>query len=52
MIDRARLDGVGAQNEKAVHQGVVAAVWPLDLPHFDVFLEDIKNRRNKENAHR
>ena len=38
MIERARLDGIGGAGEKAVHQGMAAAVWPLDPPHLDDFL--------------
>ena len=37
-IDRARLDKVGNAGEKAVHQGIAAAVWSLDPPHLDDFL--------------
>ena len=38
MIERARLDGIGGAGEKATHQGMAAAVWPLDPPHLDDFL--------------
>ncbi len=38
MIERARLDGIGGAGEKTVHQGMAAAVWPLDPPHLDDFL--------------
>ena len=38
MIERARLDSIGGAGEKAVHQGMAAAVWPLDSPHLDDFL--------------
>jgi 23S rRNA (guanosine2251-2'-O)-methyltransferase len=38
LIERARLDGIGGAGEKAVHQGMAAAVWPLDPPHLDDFL--------------
>ena len=34
MIDRARLDAIGGVGEKAVHQGIAAAVWPLDSTAF------------------
>ncbi len=37
-IDRPRLDAIGGPDDKAVHQGVAAAVWPLDPPHLDGFL--------------
>ena len=37
-IDRPRLDAIGGPVDKAVHQGVAAAVWPLDPPHLDDFL--------------
>ena len=49
MIDRARLDAVGGVSEKAVHQGIAAAVWPLDPPHFDMFLDGIKSRLDQGN---
>ena len=37
-IDRQRLDAIGGAHDKAVHQAVAAAVWPLDPPHLDDFL--------------
>jgi 23S rRNA (guanosine2251-2'-O)-methyltransferase len=37
ITERHRLDGISADGEKALHQGMVAAVWPLDPPQ----LEDI-----------
>ena len=37
-IDKPRLDAIGRPDDKAVHQGVAAAVWPLDPPHLDDFL--------------
>ena len=49
VIDRARLDAIGAVGEKPIHQGIAAAVWPLDLPHFDLFLDGIKSRMEREN---
>jgi 23S rRNA (guanosine2251-2'-O)-methyltransferase len=49
MIDRARLDAIGGVGEKAVHQGIAAAVWPLHPPHFDIFLDDIKSRLDRQN---
>ena len=49
MIDRARLDALGGVSEKAVHQGIAAAVWPLDPPHFDMFLDGIKSRLDQGN---
>ncbi|WP_438997032.1 23S rRNA (guanosine(2251)-2'-O)-methyltransferase RlmB [Candidatus Puniceispirillum sp.] len=40
-IERRRLDGIGGHDsEKAVHQGMAAAVWPLDAPHLDDFIAD------------
>jgi 23S rRNA (guanosine2251-2'-O)-methyltransferase len=37
--DRRRLDAIGGSNaEKIVHQGMVAAVWPLDAPALDDLL--------------
>ena len=41
MIDHARLDGIGGCDEKPVHQGIAAAVWPLNAPHIDAFLAAI-----------
>ena len=35
-------------SEKAVHQGIAAAVWPLDPPHFDLFLDNIKSRLDQK----
>ena len=37
-IDRQRLDALAGPHDKAVHQGVAAAVWPVDPPHLDDFL--------------
>ena len=37
-IDRQRLDALAGPHDKAVHQGVAAAVWPIDPPHLDDFL--------------
>ena len=37
MIERARLDGIGGAGEKAVHQGMAAAVWPLDPRILTIF---------------
>jgi 23S rRNA (guanosine2251-2'-O)-methyltransferase len=42
-IDRKRLDAIGGANEKAVHQGIAAAVWPLEPPHLDDFLTDLSD---------
>ena len=37
--DRRQLDAIGGSNaEKIVHQGMVAAVWPLDAPALDDLL--------------
>jgi len=41
IIERRRLDGIGGGGEKAVHQGMAAAVWPLAPPHFDDFLAEL-----------
>ena len=49
VIDGDRLDAIGGVTEKAVHQGIAAAVWPLDPPHFDLFLNSIKSRLDKKN---
>ena len=49
VIDRARLDAIGGVGEKAVHQGIAAAVWPLDPPHFDLFLDGIKSKLDSRN---
>ena len=38
MIERERLDGIGGAGEKAVHQGMAAAVWPLATPYLEDFL--------------
>ena len=41
-IDRRRLDAIGGHDaEKVVHQGMAAAVWPLEAPHLDEFLAQI-----------
>ena len=37
-INRQRLDAIGGSHDKAVHQSVAAAVWPLDPPHLGDFL--------------
>ena len=38
-IDRRRLDAIeGGNGEKAVHQGMAAAVWPLESPALDDLL--------------
>ncbi len=50
VIDRARLDAIGGANEKAVHQGIAAAVWPLDPLHFDPFLDGIKSKLDRKNS--
>ena len=49
ILDRARLDGIGGVGEKAVHQGIAAAVWPLTAPYLDIFLDDIKDSLDKKN---
>ena len=42
-IERHRLDDVAGPHEKAVHQGIAAAVWPVEPPHLDDFLALYKN---------
>ena len=42
-IDRRRLDDVAGRYDKAVHQGMVAAVWPVEPPHLDDFLASHQN---------
>ena len=42
-IDRRQLDDVAGPNDKAVHQGMVAAVWPVEPPHLDDFLASHQN---------
>ena len=42
-IDRQRLDALAGPHDKAVHQGMAAAVWPVDPPHLDDFLALHKN---------
>ena len=44
-IDRRRLDAIGGYDtEKVVHQGMAAAVWPLEPPHLDDFLAQITGK--------
>ncbi len=38
-IERKRLDAVAGPYNKAVHQGMAAAVWPVEPPHLDDFLQ-------------
>jgi 23S rRNA (guanosine2251-2'-O)-methyltransferase len=45
-IDRQRLDAIGGAHDKAVHQAVAAAVWPLDPPHLDDFLATHRGTQN------
>ncbi len=42
-IDRQQLDDVAGPYDKAVHQGMVAAVWPVEPPHLDDFLASHQN---------
>ncbi len=49
VIVRARLNAIGGESEKAVHQGIAAAVWPLNPPHFDLFLDGIMSRLDHRN---
>lgn len=44
-IDQRRLDNIGSAFDKVVHQGMVAAVWPLDQPHLCDFLATHRNKR-------
>ncbi len=37
-IERQRLDNVAGPYDNAVHQGMAAAVWPVQPPHLDDFL--------------
>ena len=37
-IERQRLDSLAGPYDKAVHQGMAAAVWPIEPPHLDDFL--------------
>ena len=42
--DRRRLDALHpADGDKAVHQGMLAAVWPLEAPDLDDFLATVGN---------
>ncbi|MDB2391324.1 23S rRNA (guanosine(2251)-2'-O)-methyltransferase RlmB [Alphaproteobacteria bacterium] len=44
-IDRRRLDNIGGHDaEKVVHQGMAAAVWPLEAPHLDDFLAQMAGK--------
>lgn len=45
-IYRQRLDAIGSAYDKAVHQGVAAAVWPLDPPNLDDFLATHRSTQN------
>ena len=45
-IDRQRLDAIGGAHDKAVHQLLAAAVWPLDPPHLDDFLATHRSTQN------
>ena len=38
-IERQRLDDVAGPFDKAVHQGMAVAVWPVEPTHLDDFLE-------------
>ena len=38
-IERKCLDNVAGPVNKVVHQGMAAAVWPVEPPHLDSFLE-------------
>ena len=49
ITERSRLDGVNGAKEKAVHQGIVAAVWPLDSPNLDTFLYNLPKETNMVN---
>jgi 23S rRNA (guanosine2251-2'-O)-methyltransferase len=49
MIDRGSLDAIGGAGEKAVHQGIAAAVWPLDPTNFEMFLDGIKSKLDHQN---
>ena len=49
IIERRRLDQVSGSNEKVVHQGIVAAVWPIDSPNLDAFLDNLLETTNALN---
>ncbi|MDC1383751.1 RNA methyltransferase [Candidatus Puniceispirillum sp.] len=49
ITERSRLDGVGGAKENAVHQGIVAAVWPLDSPSLDAFLDTLPKETSRVN---
>ena len=49
ITERSRLDGVNGAKEKAVHQGIVAAVWPLDSPNLDAFLYNLPKETSMVN---
>ena len=42
-IDRQRLDALASPHDKAVHQGMAAAVWPVEPPNLDDFLLQHQN---------
>ena len=42
-IKRERLKGVAGPDDKAVHQGMAAAVWPVEPPHLSDFLALYQN---------
>ena len=41
IVERALLDSVPAESGKAVHQGMMAAVMPLQSPHLEDYLDDL-----------
>ena len=45
-IERKQLDAVAGPYNKAVHQGMAAAVWPVKPPHLDDFLKLHQNSKN------
>ena len=42
-IESQRLDSLAGAYDKAVHQGMAAAVWPVEPPHLDDFLASNRN---------
>lgn len=41
IVERALLDSVPAEGGKAVHQGMIAAVMPLQSPYLEDYLDDL-----------
>ena len=45
ICERAALDSVSSDGEKAVHQGMVAAVMPLQQPHLEDYIDSLPFER-------